>query len=439
MFRRCMLLMLAILLIGWGRPALALDQAEIYQAAQVELARYLGGESMGMTLDELCGLFESLGRYQKSPSFLYYASLLRDAEAERFDQLDVYVLLLEIDTDFGGLLQEADFPTVAEAEAYARGRMAEAVHDDKGAIAYYQQCGAMLDSLARMRTLLLATPAPTEVPTPTPTIPPTPMPTEMQTPTPTLPPTPTPTMKPTPAPTKAPTPAPTEKPTVTPVPVVVKKNVSAGDYKITTYSNGCCMITDYAGKATKLSVPGKINGYIVVAIGDYAFSNCRSLTSITIPDGVTIIGDFAFHYCTALTIINLPNGITEIGEYAFNYCTSLTDITLPNGITEIRKGTFNDCYSLSVIELPDGITAIGKGAFIHCESLTSITIPDGVATIENNAFEYCKSLDSIIIPDSVNYIGYYAFLDCSSPTLYVPQNSYAHQYAIWNKLTYTTY
>ena len=90
-------------------------------------------------------------------------------EAERFDQLDVYVLLLETDTDFDSLLQEADFPTVAETEAYARGRMAEAAHDNKGAIAYYQQCGAMLDSLARMRTLLLATPAPTEVPTPTPT------------------------------------------------------------------------------------------------------------------------------------------------------------------------------------------------------------------------------------------------------------------------------
>lgn len=420
MFRRCMLLMLAILLIGWGRPALALDQAEIYQAAQVELARYLGGESMGMTLDELCGLFESLGRYQKSPSFLYYASLLRDAEAERFDQLDVYVLLLEIDTDFGELLQEADFPTVAEAEAYARGRMAEAVHDDKGAIAYYQQCGAMLDSLARMRTLLLATPAPTEVPTVIPTA------------------TPAPAMQP------------------------ERVNVAVRDYTISTYGNGTCVITDYTGNANMLYVADKVGGYSVTSIGHWAFRDCDSLTSITLPDGVTSIGSYAFCNCDSLKKITLPKGlavigshafsdcdslenitvphnVASIGSYAFRDCDTLTDVILPESVITIESHAFSHCDSLTKIILPNSITTIGDYAFCMCRLLTSMTIPDGVTVIGDKAFYVCDSLTSITIPKSVTTIGGKAFQYCPNLTLRVPQGSYAHQYAIDNNIPYTIY
>ena len=79
----------------------------------------------------------------------------------------------------------------------------------------------------------------------------------------------------------------------------------------------------------------------VTSIGDYAFSNCETLTSITIPDSVTSIGNGAFYKCTSLTTsITIPDSVTSIGEYAFCKCTSLTSITIPYGVTSIGYYAF---------------------------------------------------------------------------------------------------
>jgi uncharacterized protein YjdB len=59
-------------------------------------------------------------------------------------------------------------------------------------------------------------------------------------------------------------------------------------------------------------------------LGAYAFSLCESLTSITIPKGVTSIGEGTFYECTSLESITIPKGVTEIGEYAFDFCGKLT-------------------------------------------------------------------------------------------------------------------
>ena len=73
---------------------------------------------------------------------------------------------------------------------------------------------------------------------------------------------------------------------------------------------------------------------------------CRSLTSITIPNGITEID--AFDECSNLTSITIPDSVTNLG--GFSYCTSLTNITIPSSVTEIDDYTFYGCKSLKTIK-----------------------------------------------------------------------------------------
>ena len=163
----------------------------------------------------------------------------------------------------------------------------------------------------------------------------------------------------------------------------------------------------------------------VTSIGAAAFLMCRGLTSITIPEGVTSIGAAAFSNCSSLTSITIPEGVTSIGDSAFYYCSSLTSITIPEGVTSIGDSAFDDCSSLTSITIPEGVTSIGEGAFNSCSSLTSITIPEGVTSIGDFAFSDCSSLTSITIPEGVTSIGQSAFDGCSSlEAFYGNGNSY---------------
>ena len=151
-------------------------------------------------------------------------------------------------------------------------------------------------------------------------------------------------------------------------------------------------------------------------IGDYAFSGCSSLTSLTLPSSVTSIGGHAFEKCSGLTSLTLPSSVTSIGEFAFRYCSGLTSLTIPSGVTTIDYYAFADCRGLTSLTLPSSVTSIGGYAFAWCSGLTSLTLPSSVTSIGDYAFAWCSGLTSLTLPSSVTSIGGHAFAWCSGLT-----------------------
>ena len=191
--------------------------------------------------------------------------------------------------------------------------------------------------------------------------------------------------------------------------------------------------------------------YKVTKIGSCAFRNSNALTSVVIPEGVTLIEILAFLGCNSLSSIVLPESVISIGDSAFSGCSSLTEIhiasieswlkinygvndshpsshasnvklyidgeeltqvEIPSSMTLIPSHAFRNCSSLTSITLPESVTSIRSYAFAGCSNLTSFTLPDGVTSIGGAAFENCSSLTSITIPASVTSIDNHAFNGC---------------------------
>ena len=235
--------------------------------------------------------------------------------------------------------------------------------------------------------------------------------------------------------------------------VLLAQDFSEGDFEYDITGAGEVEVYDCDTNVTSVNIPStvthtwkhyshswhrdvidSVRTYSVTSIGDNAFYNCNSLTSIDIPNSVTSIGDDAFRDCSSLTSVTIPNSVTSIGYYAFCWCSSLTSVTIPNSVTYIGSGAFAGCSSLTSVAIPNSVTSIGYDVFYHCSGLTSITIPNSVTYIEVSAFWNCSSLTSVTClatnpPSCVDL----AFRDIASPsTLYVPNGcGEAYENANW--------
>ncbi|MCR5621493.1 MAG: leucine-rich repeat protein [Treponema sp.] len=152
----------------------------------------------------------------------------------------------------------------------------------------------------------------------------------------------------------------------------------------------------------------------VTEIGRYAFYGCRSLTSVSISDGVKIIDRYAFYGCTLLTSVVLPASVVEIGDSAFECCTSLASIVIPENLAEIGSAAFGGCTSLTSIDISESVAEIGDAAFEGCTSLATVSILGDIGEISKSTFQCCSSLASINIPEGVMKIGSAAFEGCTS-------------------------
>lgn len=184
----------------------------------------------------------------------------------------------------------------------------------------------------------------------------------------------------------------------------------------TYHSEGNCIIETetnslIAGCKTSI-IP---NDGSVSTICENAFSNCRSLESIDIPDTVLKIENKAFDSCISLNTIRLPNNGIYIHSSAFNNCENIKTATMPISLIEIipkanlnililnsnesiYSQAFKDCPLLMKITIPDGVTSIGDEAFKGCRLLTSIIIPNTTIDIAENAFADCENIRNATIP-----------------------------------------
>ena len=191
---------------------------------------------------------------------------------------------------------------------------------------------------------------------------------------------------------------------------IAQETAEGFQYRVET--DGTVTITGYSGNGGKMSIPSEVEGAAVRTIGNGAFVNNSTISSVYVPEGVTHIGNGVFNNCSGLVNIELPTTLVSIGEGAFEACGSLARIRIPNNITEIKDKMFMNCYELKEIILPSSLKSIGYASIIGCGSLVSIELPYGLETIGREALCCNNKLKSLVIPNSVKEISSSAFHSC---------------------------
>ncbi len=165
---------------------------------------------------------------------------------------------------------------------------------------------------------------------------------------------------------------------------------------------------DYNKKLTSITIPRS-----ATIIGGGAFARCSNLKEIINNSYNFIVEGGILYDRSKQTVISalksivrgsitLPSTVIAIGDYAFSDC-NITSITFPNSVKTIGRNAFWSCDGLTSITLPNSITTIGNSAFAYCDNLKSVNVPSSVKNIDNSTFLNCKKLVSITIPYGTTY------------------------------------
>ena len=108
------------------------------------------------------------------------------------------------------------------------------------------------------------------------------------------------------------------------------------------------------------------------------FYNCKTLTSVYVPNSVKTMGDYVFGYCPLLVSVHLPDSITSIPNMAFEGCTSLPSITIGRCVRNIFSDAFLHCYAISELHLLASVApTVGYRALWDIPDTARVYIPCG--------------------------------------------------------------
>lgn len=157
------------------------------------------------------------------------------------------------------------------------------------------------------------------------------------------------------------------------MPAAAEESKRYGDFSY-VISGKDVMITKYDGNDSYVIVPDEIDGRAVTIIGRGAFAG-SDMEYINLPNRLEIILGEAFSGCKELKSVVLPNSVKKIGgvyysssnhyyaesdkdQYTFAYCDSLSEFVMGDNVDEIGRATFwydgvldNISYSPSINKL----------------------------------------------------------------------------------------